>query len=91
MELNDLIKTLSFFLPRLFSPGAHFLETQDGQVVIRRLLDLENDPITITHLNQILHLSHEAGMTDGFFQYYFLSFPSSHPYPVDRLLIGHSW
>lgn len=86
MELNDVIKTLSFFLPRSFSPGAQFLGTPDGEVVIQRLLNMEKDPITITHLNQILHLSHEAGMTDGFFRYYFLEFPSSHSYPVDKLL-----
>ena len=87
MELNDLIKTVSFFLPRSFSSGSQFLETPDGRVVIKRLLNMEKEPITITHLTQILHLSHEAGMTDGFFRYYFLSSPQTHPYPVDRLLI----
>lgn len=86
MEIKDVTNTLSFFLPRLFSPGAPFLDTPDGKVVIQRLMRLEQEPITITHLNQLLHLSHEAGMTDGFFRYYFLSSPASHPYPVEKLL-----
>jgi hypothetical protein len=45
-------------------------------------------PIGVTHLNQILHLSHEAGVTSGFFKYYFLELPKSHPYDVGKVVEG---
>ena len=42
-------------------------------------------------LNQILHRSSEAGLSEGFFRYYFLSMPLTHPYPVDKVLDGHGY
>lgn len=84
MYKDEVIKTLGFYLPKSFSPSSAFLATEDGKLVIERLMNLEKEPLSITHLNQLLHLSHDAGMTYGFFRYYFLTFPSNHPYPVDR-------
>lgn len=55
---------------------------------MERLMSMEDEPLNITHVNQLLHLSHNAGATDGFLQYYFLSFPADHPYPVDRFWDG---
>lgn len=37
-------------------------------------------------LNQILHRASEAGMSEGFFKYYFHDVPDTHPYPVNLVL-----
>ena len=36
-------------------------------------------------LNQILHRASEAGMSEGFFRYYFLHVPAHHPYDVRKV------
>lgn len=83
---EDVINTLKFFFPGAFKEGAQFIQSQDGQRILKRILKMRTDPIHVTHFNQLLHLNHEAGVTDGFFQYYFLEKPSGHPYPVDKVL-----
>lgn len=50
--------------------------------VIERLEVLDAQPLTRSQLNQLLVLSHEAGLSDGFFEYYWLSAPEGHPYDV---------
>jgi hypothetical protein len=56
--------------------------------VIQRLNEIDNEPISHAQLNQLLILSHEAGVSDGFFRYYWLSggtINRIHPYNVTRL------
>jgi len=56
--------------------------------VIQRLNGIDGEPISHAQLNQLLILSHEAGVSDGFFQYYWLSgsaLNKTHPYNVTRL------
>ena len=36
-------------------------------------------------LNQVLHRASEAGMSEGFFRYYFLHVPACHPYDVRKV------
>lgn len=47
---------------------------------------LEQGSLSWSRLNQLLHRCSEAGMSEGFFRYYFLEVPEEHPYPVDRVL-----
>ena len=54
-------------------------------MVIQRICDLQTHPLDVTHLNQMLHLVHEAGVTEDLFRYYFLVSPRSHPYPVEKV------
>jgi len=46
---------------------------------------LEQGSLSWARLNQILHRCSQAGMSEGFFRYYFLEVPEHHPYPVDRV------
>ena len=46
---------------------------------------LEQGSLSWAQLNQILHRCSQAGMSEGFFHYYFLEVPRQHPYPVDRV------
>jgi hypothetical protein len=53
--------------------------------VFERLGALGSSPLSRVQLNQLLILSHEAGLTDGFFKYYWLAAPSGHPYDVTSI------
>src|SRR5947208_1785376 len=58
----------------------------DAELILKRLLSISDAPIGVTHFNQLLHLVHEAGVSEGFFKYYFQEISPLHPYPVDRVL-----
>jgi len=60
--------------------------------VIERLGNIDSEPLSFEYLNQLLILSHEAGLSRGFYEYYWLSLPSSeHPHPYDvTALAGYS-
>jgi hypothetical protein len=52
--------------------------------VFERLAKIDREPLTKVQLNQLLLLSLEAGISDDFFRYYWLSTPS-HSYSVDKV------
>ena len=47
-----------------------------------RLAEIERSPLSRSQLNQLLVLSREAGLSRGFFTYYWLSASESHAYDV---------
>lgn len=56
--------------------------------VLERLAQIPEKPITLAQLNQLLILSHEAGLSDGFFEYYWRSgkdLHRTHPYNVTKI------
>lgn len=71
----------------LYFPKKDFSKWLDneGIIVLHRLLKIENEPLTRTHLNQLLHSIHQAGISHGFFLYYWFQIPKYHPYPVDKV------
>lgn len=85
MTREQLLKTLALYFPGSFASTSKFLESEVARDLIDRLLKIPTEPLTLTHLNQFLHLTKEAGISEGFYKYYFLSVPSAHPYPVDRV------
>lgn len=72
----------------LFFAGAggfdSWLTEKAPDIVFARLDQIEKKPLSLSQLNQLLLLSHEAGATRGFFRYYWLSKPS-HSYDVTRI------
>jgi hypothetical protein len=52
---------------------------------------LDQGALSRAHLNQTFHRCSEAGMSEGFFRYYFLEVPLEHPYPVDRVFRDSSY
>ena len=86
MTKDEVISTLKFFFPGSFDEQAQFMKSQDGQRILERILGMSVNPIHVTHFNQLLHLNHEAGITNGFFRYYFTSESNKHPYPIDKVL-----
>lgn len=53
--------------------------------VFERLNKIDENPLSKVQLDQLLVLAHEAGVSDGFFEYYWLTAPPSHPYDVTRI------
>jgi hypothetical protein len=47
---------------------------------------LDRGGLPLAMVNQALHLCAYAGMSEGFFRYYFLEAPHQHPYPVGMVL-----
>ena len=65
-----------------------WISNKTPTAVIERLNNIDDQPISHAQLNQLLILSHEAGVSDGFFKYYWLSGSALnrvHPYNVSRL------
>lgn len=85
MRREELLEALALYFPGSFGRSSRFRESEVARDLIDRLLKIPTEPLTLTHLNQFLHLTNEAGVSKGFFGYYFLSAPSTHPYPVDRV------
>jgi len=74
---------------QLFSTGNPGVESlvleKSPPVVLDRLCSLSEEPLSKVQFNQLLLLALEAGLSDGFFQYYWLESPSRHPYNVDAI------
>src|SRR4051812_42195684 len=73
------------FFPRSFQDEAPFLKEKEGEMVVKIIEGIEQAPLSLTQANQLLHLCHEAGMSEGFFRYYFLTLPDRHPFPADQV------
>jgi hypothetical protein len=85
MDVAQLVTILRFYFPRALSEDSGIQHTPAGQEILQRLAAIPSEPLSRTHLNQLLHLNHEAGVSAGFFQYYFLERPEAHPYPLDAI------
>jgi hypothetical protein len=80
-ELGENQKVLD-----LFSFGFdHWLVQKRPEEVFDRIKAIDTNAIGRAQLNQLLHLCHEPGVSDGFFRYYWLDSPKLHPYEVDKL------
>ncbi len=55
-----------------------------NDIVFQRLGDIASDPLSRVQLNQLLLLSHEAGVSLGFYEYYWFSVPD-HTYEVTKV------
>ena len=76
----------------LFAGGTggidNWLTGDYADTVMGRLDLLPAEPISCSQLNQLLALSHQADVSEGFFRYYWLSEPR-HPYDVTRVAQYH--
>jgi len=59
---------------------------EDFRRVLESGLDaIDQGALSWARLNQLMHLASEAGMSEGFYRYYFLEAPAQHPYPVTKV------
>src|ERR1700722_18123096 len=81
---EKLIKEFELFTTG--NPGIESLVSQSSDsVLLDRLCKLSEEPIPKVQFNQLLLLAFEAGLSDGFFQYYWLESPKQHPYKVEAI------
>ncbi len=83
----NVVEILEFYFPWRFAPGSDFFESAEGKLIVDRLQRIPDEPLTLTHLNQLLHLNSEAGVTEGAFRYYFLTDAQNHPYSLQSLSV----
>jgi hypothetical protein len=83
---SDRQQILKYFHPLFSGTGGIDSWLHDGvpQTVIERLGRIDDEPLSRGQLNQLLVLAHEAGVSAGFFSYYWLEAPE-HPYDLTCL------
>lgn len=86
VEKDARAALLERFAPLFSGTGGidSWLGADTPHTVVDRLGSIETQPLTREQLNQLLVLSHEAGLSPGFFAYYWLTVPA-HAYDVARL------
>ena len=81
--LDNLRNTLGEYFPALLR------RVEEGSDVYQALAAghdaLETGSLSWARLNQIMHMCSQAGMSEGFYEYYFLKIPQEHPYPVEQV------
>jgi hypothetical protein len=89
-ELKAREELRQFFDPLFAGTGGldSWLSDDTPDEVFGRLFEVERNSLTRAQLNQLLVLSSEAGVSEGFFRYYW-RVPSAHPYDV-RTIPGFS-
>lgn len=82
----DNSEILKFFQPLFGQRGGidSWLGQSTPDEVFNRLSRIKNEPLSKAQLDQLLIISHEAGISDDFFNYYWLSTPI-HPYDVKKV------
>jgi len=63
----------------------NWLTENTDDLVLQKLGSLDESPLSPTQLNQLLLLGHEAGVSDGFFDFYWTAKPAQHLYDVTAL------
>src|SRR5438045_6391959 len=82
-SLEDLKEALSVYFPALL---VWIPRDSNLQAAVENGMEaLDNGDLSWARLNQILHLCSQAGISEGFYRYYFLSSPENHPYPVEKV------
>lgn len=84
-DITPVIVAFAEYLPaviRQLQTGQLTGEDDLIQALVDVLAAVDQQHLSWSRLNQILHRASQAGMSEGFFRYYFLESPSDHPYPV---------
>lgn len=87
LTTEEIIKEFELF--RGNGPGIEsWISEKTPKGILERLAQIADTSISLAQLNQLLILSHEAGVSDGFFAYYWKSgkaLHQVHPYDVTKL------
>lgn len=85
MSIGNVEEIISFYFPGFDSDTFD----QNKNQILKILSSISDKPLNVTVFNQLLHLNHEAGVSRGFFKYYFLDDTVKHCYSVDKVLNPH--
>ncbi len=84
MKNIDVVKEFELFSLNIGGIG-QWITNDTEQSVLDRLSLIDSIPLSKVQLNQLLVLGHEAPVSDGFFNYYWIKQPKSHPYCMPRV------
>jgi len=85
MDAVELKNVLRESFP-LVAEGSSGVLAEADPVLVGAAEALSGGRLSWAFLNQLLHRASEAGMSEGFFRYYFLYVPARHPYDVRKVL-----
>jgi hypothetical protein len=88
-EMDALKASLSDYFPALIRQAER--DSSVSSALLAGQTALAAGSLSLSRLNQTLHLCSQAGISDGFYRYYFLEGPDEHPYPVGRVFNGHGY
>ncbi len=88
-EIDALKAPLSDYFPALLRQADRDPIVSSALIAGQRAL--AEGSLSLARVNQILHLCSQAGMSDGFYRYYFLESPDEHPYSVGRVFNSHGY
>ena len=82
-SMEELQQALDIYLPSLLK---RISSDSNLRAAIENGMEaIDNGDLSWARLNQIMHLCSQAGMSEGFYRYYFLTFPQNHPYPIEKV------
>ncbi len=81
---SQILKDFALFSLPTGGIGNWLTENTDP-IIFERLSTLKENPLSKVQLNQLLLLGLEAGVSQGFFEYYWLQTPIEHPYEVQTI------
>lgn len=84
MSKESILSDFQLFSLGTDGIGGWITEGADEKI-FRRLDRIEQEPLTMGQLNQLLAFGHEGPVSDDFFRYYWLENPKEHPYEVSKL------
>ncbi len=90
----DKKEIVNFFYDLSNSRGKgieYFLSSNGKKEVFERLSIIDVNPLSKVQLNQLLIISGLPGITYGFYKYYWLETPLSHPYDVKKVDDYENW
>ncbi len=82
MKKDDVIEYFKLLSNPETDGLEYFLSAKGKEEVFSRLAYIDDNPLTKVQLDQLLTISGLAGITYGFFKYYWLSTPEIHTYDV---------
>jgi hypothetical protein len=84
MNKNEVIEYFKDIMNETNKGIERLISNKTDEKILERLTKISDDPLTKVQFNQLLMLSHESGVSDGFFKYYWLSAPE-HIYDVCKV------
>jgi hypothetical protein len=82
-SIEDLDRAIGEYFPGLLRDAK---DNTDLRIALSEGLEaLDQGALSWARFNQIIHLCSQAGMSEGFYRYYFLENPALHPYPCERV------
>lgn len=84
-KIESIQKDLEEYFPSIVGQVEEGNEIKQALSIGVDALSTSDPSLSWSQLNQIMHLCSQAGISQGFYKYYFLSRPERHPYPVENV------